>query len=132
MVGERRMAVQPTYPGVYVQEVPSGVRTIVGVATSIGCYVTRIANGAAGSTITLQNEAKQAVLQLTALSAGALGDTIRAGVDYNTPTPEKTFNLRLFQSSTDSRGQAVQANGESWTNLSMDPASPSYAPTVLT
>ena len=29
------MAVQVTYPGVYVQEVQSGVRTIVGVSTSI-------------------------------------------------------------------------------------------------
>src|ERR1700730_6773134 len=35
------MAVTPplTYPGVYVQEVPSGVRTIVGVGTSIGMFI---------------------------------------------------------------------------------------------
>src|SRR5260370_17897721 len=33
------MAVSPTYPGVYVQEVPSGVRTIVGVSTSIGMFL---------------------------------------------------------------------------------------------
>lgn len=31
--------VQPTYPGVYIQEVPSGVRTITGVATSIAAFV---------------------------------------------------------------------------------------------
>jgi uncharacterized protein len=177
------MAVQVSYPGVYVQEVPSGVRTIVGVATSIGCFIGRAASGRmftptrvqnltdfirifgddptfgdlsryvrlfflnggtdcyvtriadkmrAASTITLQNEAKASVLALTALSAGTLGDTIRVSVDYNTPTPEQTFNLRLFQSTTDSRGQPAQANGETWTNLSMDPASPFYAPTVLT
>jgi Bacteriophage tail sheath protein len=35
------MPVSPTYPGVYVQEVPSGVRTIVGVATSITLFVGR-------------------------------------------------------------------------------------------
>ena len=29
------MPVQPTYPGVYIEELPSGVRTITGVATSI-------------------------------------------------------------------------------------------------
>ena len=33
------MAVSPTYPGVYVQEIPSGVRTIVGVSTSIGMFI---------------------------------------------------------------------------------------------
>lgn len=33
------MAVQPTYPGVYIQEVPSGVRTITGVSTSVTAFV---------------------------------------------------------------------------------------------
>ncbi|MFA3916671.1 phage tail sheath family protein [Ruegeria hyattellae] len=33
------MPVSPTYPGVYVQEVPSGVRSIAGVATSIAAFV---------------------------------------------------------------------------------------------
>jgi uncharacterized protein len=33
------MPVTPTYPGVYVQEVPSGVRTITGVATSITMFI---------------------------------------------------------------------------------------------
>jgi phage tail sheath protein FI len=33
------MPSQFTYPGVYVEELPSGVRTITGVATSIACFV---------------------------------------------------------------------------------------------
>ena len=33
------MATAPTYPGVYIEEVPSGVRTITGVATSITAFV---------------------------------------------------------------------------------------------
>lgn len=33
------MPVQPTYPGVYVQEVPSGVRTITGVSTSVTAFI---------------------------------------------------------------------------------------------
>ena len=33
------MPVRPTYPGVYIEEVPSGVRTITGVATSIGAFL---------------------------------------------------------------------------------------------
>jgi hypothetical protein len=33
------MPIAPTYPGVYVQEVPSGVRAITGVSTSVGLFV---------------------------------------------------------------------------------------------
>jgi phage tail sheath protein FI len=36
---------QPTYPGVYVQELPSGVRTISGVATSITAFIGYTARG---------------------------------------------------------------------------------------
>jgi hypothetical protein len=39
------MPVAPTYPGVYVQEVPSGVRTIVGVSTSTTLFIGRTATG---------------------------------------------------------------------------------------
>ena len=34
-----------TYPGVYIEEIPSGVRTITGVATSITAFVGRAAKG---------------------------------------------------------------------------------------
>jgi phage tail sheath protein FI len=39
------MAVAVSYPGVYIEEIPSGVRTIVGVATSIGAFVDFFAQG---------------------------------------------------------------------------------------
>jgi uncharacterized protein len=39
------MPVQVSYPGVYIREVPSGVRTITGVATSIAMFVGRMAEG---------------------------------------------------------------------------------------
>jgi phage tail sheath protein FI len=39
------MPVTVTYPGVYIEEIPSGVRTIVGVATSIGAFVDFFAQG---------------------------------------------------------------------------------------
>lgn len=39
------MPVNPTYPGVYIEEVPSGVRTITGVATSITAFVGRTLRG---------------------------------------------------------------------------------------
>src|SRR6476469_6456693 len=39
------MPVAPTYPGVYIQEIPSGVHTITGVATSITAFIGRAASG---------------------------------------------------------------------------------------
>lgn len=39
------MPVTLTYPGVYVEEIPSGVRTITGVATSITAFVGRARRG---------------------------------------------------------------------------------------
>jgi len=33
------MPVQPTYPGVYIEELPSGVRTITGVSTSVAAFL---------------------------------------------------------------------------------------------
>ena len=49
------MPISPTYPGVYVQELPSGVRTIVGVATSIGAIVGSFPRGPANAAISAFN-----------------------------------------------------------------------------
>ena len=45
------MPITPTYPGVYIEEVPSGVRTITGVATSITAFVGRALRGPVDSDI---------------------------------------------------------------------------------
>jgi len=39
------MPAELTYPGVYIEEIPSGVRTISGVSTSIAAFVGRTASG---------------------------------------------------------------------------------------
>jgi phage tail sheath protein FI len=49
------MPVTPTYPGVYVEEIPSGVRTIVGVATSITAFLGRAQRGPTDEPITINN-----------------------------------------------------------------------------
>jgi phage tail sheath protein FI len=168
------MPVQVTFPGVYVQEVPSGVRTITGVSTSIAmfigmtkrgrlgvptrvlsfadyervfsadtaisemtdqvrqfflnggrtAFIMRIADAsAAPARVDLTNEASVVVLRLTAKDAGTDGNLIRAEVDYNTPSPESTFNLRVFRPVTDPFGVVRIETDETFTNLSMDPAS---------
>ena len=49
------MPVTPTYPGVYIEEVPSGVRTITGVATSITAFIGRAPRGPVNEPITINN-----------------------------------------------------------------------------
>src|SRR4051812_46393642 len=39
------MPVTPTFPGVYIEELPSGVRTITGVSTSIAAFIGRAPRG---------------------------------------------------------------------------------------
>lgn len=49
------MPVATTYPGVYIEEVPSGVRTIVGVATSITVFVGRALRGPLNDPVTINS-----------------------------------------------------------------------------
>jgi len=45
----------PTYPGVYVEEIPSSVRIITGVATSITAFVGRALKGPVDKALTIHN-----------------------------------------------------------------------------
>jgi uncharacterized protein len=49
------MPITPTYPGVYIEEVPSGVRTIVGVATSITAFLGRTERGPINEGVEISN-----------------------------------------------------------------------------
>jgi phage tail sheath protein FI len=44
-----------TYPGVYVEEIPSGVRTITGVATSITAFIGRALRGPVDEAVTINS-----------------------------------------------------------------------------
>src|SRR2546423_1613646 len=170
------MPVQVSFPGVYIQEVPSGVHTITGVSTSIaafigraskgkmnkatrilslsdfvrnfgdpfplsdlansvrlffanggtGCYVIRIARGAAPASVTLRSLTRDPVLIATAKAEGEGGNSVRLEVVYKTATPDDPFTLRVIH---EERGVAVTP--ESFPNLSMTPASPRYAPNFV-
>jgi phage tail sheath protein FI len=49
------MPVTPTYPGVYIEEVPSGVRTITGVSTSVTAVIGRTLRGPVNDPITINS-----------------------------------------------------------------------------
>jgi phage tail sheath protein FI len=171
------MPVQVSYPGVYIQEVASGVHTITGVSTSIGaffgrtakgpinkavrclsfadflrsfggphplsdlaqsvrqffdnggtdCYVVRLAAGAAAASLTMKNLGGLNVLKATAKEAGLWANDVFLEVDYNTPNPDDTFNLRVIY---ESGGSVISQ--EDFNNLSMTPTSPRFAPTFVT
>jgi uncharacterized protein len=91
------------------------------------CFVVRLANGAAAAQIMLLDHAAAPVLQLSAASPGVWGSGLGVTVDYNTPSPDSTFNLQATYSNA---GKVMQT--ESFANLSMDPSSPRYAPTFIT
>ncbi|MFZ1219031.1 MAG: hypothetical protein WAO00_07040, partial [Chthoniobacterales bacterium] len=44
-----------TYPGVYIEEIPSGVRTITGVATSITAFIGRALRGPTNEPISINS-----------------------------------------------------------------------------
>ena len=52
------MPVAPTYPGVYIEEIPSGVRTITGVATSITAFIGRTLRGPVNDPVRVQSFAE--------------------------------------------------------------------------
>ena len=49
------MPVAVSYPGVYIEEIPSGVRTITGVATSITAFLGRTVRGPINDPVTINS-----------------------------------------------------------------------------
>ena len=49
------MPISPTYPGVYIEEIPSGVRTIIGVATSITAFIGTASRGPTNDPVRIQS-----------------------------------------------------------------------------
>ena len=90
------------------------------------CYVVRLAHGASKATVTLNSLQGANVLVATAKAKGVWANTVRLEVDYNTPNPDETFNLRVIQ---ENGGTAI--NTESYLGLSMNPSSPRFAPTFV-
>jgi len=184
------MPVQTTYPGVYVEERPSGVHTIVGVSTSVTAFVGAAASGpvdtpvrifsfadyvrafgapldedrpmghavqlfftnggaeavvvravaadATAADVTLQDDASNDALVLTARGKGAWANrTAGAGVEVTvdrgaSANPDDLFNLVVSQWTVDPRTNASVKTGEqAYANLSMSPASPRHVLDVV-
>lgn len=181
------MPLPKTYPGVYVEELPSGVRTITGVATSIAAFVGRASRGPTDTATTIfsfadytrqfgglsrdstmsyavqqffQNGGGQAVivrvtestaaaetfsadadagadkLNFVATNAGSWGANLDITIDHKTKDPSGTslFNLTVYDNPNNKKDAAKRGGSgarEVFANLSIDPANPRFALTVL-
>lgn len=89
------MPVTTTYPGVYIEEIPSGVRTITGVATSITAFIGRASRGPTDKATTINSyadfERKFGGLWLKSFMSYAVRDFYRNG-------GSSAVIVRLFQS----------------------------------
>jgi phage tail sheath protein FI len=94
-------------------------------------WIMRTALNAQRASVVLRTFANAATLRLTARDPGAVGNMIRAEVDYATASPERTFNLRLYRQVLRSDGSFGRTDAETHEGLSMQPGSPRYAATVL-
>ena len=102
------MPAQLTYPGVYIEEVPSGVRTITGVATSITAFVGRAARGPVDDPVTLTSFAdfERRFGGLWRLSA--LGFAVR---DFFQNGGGQAIIVRLYRDGPDDAHATIDANG---------------------
>ena len=84
-------------------------------------WITRIAKDSDPAAIMIETEAGLDTLQITALEDGVDGNNLRAEVDYNTLSPEATFNLQIYRLVINDDGTTDQEDVEAYTNLSMNP-----------
>ncbi len=118
------MPVTLTYPGVYIEEVPSGVRTITGVATSITAFIGRARRGTINEPITINSfgdfERRFGGLSTLDLMSYAVRDFYLNG-------GAQAIIVRLFKAPDDTDGAATIIIG----NLNLVAASPGAWGTTL-
>ena len=102
------MPAQLTYPGVYIEEVPSGVRTIMGVATSIAAFVGRTARGPVNEPFmcTSFGDFERRFGGLTRMSV--LPFAVR---DFFNNGGRQAIVVRLYNSGADPDSATLDANG---------------------
>lgn len=103
------MPVAVSYPGVYIEEVPSGVRTITGVATSITAFIGRALRGLTDEPITINSNADFERSFGGLWTESALGFAVR---DFYLNGGSQAIIVRLFHpkfATTQERNDALAA-----------------------
>ena len=103
------MPVAATYPGVYIEEIPSGVRTITGVATSITAFIGRALRGPTDEPVTINSNADFERIFGGLWTESALGFAVR---DFYLNGGSQAIIVRLYHpkfATTEDRDKAIAA-----------------------
>jgi phage tail sheath protein FI len=100
------MPVALSYPGVYVQEIPSGVHTITGVATSITAFIGRTARGPTDTPVTINNFGDFQRIFGGVWALSRLGFAVR---DFFANGGGQAIVVRLYNADTASGASPAQA-----------------------
>ncbi|HJP92665.1 MAG TPA: phage tail sheath C-terminal domain-containing protein [Pyrinomonadaceae bacterium] len=100
------MPVALTYPGVYVEEISSGVRTITGVATSITAFIGRALRGPTNAPITINSYADFERIFGGLWVQSSLGFAVR---DFYLNGGSQAIIVRLFHPSPATQADAQDA-----------------------
>ena len=102
------MPLSLTYPGVYVEEVPSGVRTITGVATSITAFLGRARRGPLNRPVTVNSFADFERVFGGLWSESTLSYAVR---DFYLNGGSSAIIVRLFNPTEDGPNRVTAAGG---------------------
>ena len=95
-------------------------------------YVMRIAQDAHQADVVIRDQANGAnALTVTARDPGIEGNLLRVEIDYDTASPEETFNLSVFRSRLRPDGSRDREAEETYEGLSMNPNGGNFADTVI-
>jgi len=94
-------------------------------------YICRIADGAQEATVALPAASGATVLSLRSRDAGLLANQLRVRVDYDSSSPERSFNVEIFREVFDASGQPQVTETESFSDISLSPNSQRYARAIL-
>src|SRR6186713_638591 len=100
------MPVAPTFPGVYIEEIPSGVRTITGVATSITAFIGRALRGPVNEAITINSFGDFERIFGGLWTSSSLGFAVR---DFYFNGGQQAIIVRLFHPIFASEAERQQA-----------------------
>lgn len=103
------MPVATTYPGVYIEEIPSGVRTITGVATAITAFIGRALRGPTDEPVTINSNADFERIFGGLWTESTLGFAVR---DFYLNGGSQAIIVRLYHpkfATTEDRDKAVAA-----------------------
>lgn len=102
------MPVATSYPGVYIQEISSGVRTITGVATSITAFIGRAARGPTDQAVVLNSYGDFETIFGGLWNDNALGFSVR---DFFLNGGGTAVVVRLYNPEPNVGAQAAKAVG---------------------